>query len=65
MYNGIHNLTELIEYLAEEAICEVGWKHCGQFHFMAEDLGITVNELVLAMLKLLDELYKKRRFSKD
>ena len=45
MYNGIHNLTELIEYLAEEAICEVGWKHCGQFHFMAEDLGITVNEL--------------------
>lgn len=45
MYNGIHNLTELIEYLAEEAICEVGWKHCGQFYFMAEDLGIAVNEL--------------------
>lgn len=30
-----------------------------------DDIRITVNELVLAMLKLLDELYKKRRFSKN
>ena len=30
-----------------------------------DDIRITVNELMLAMLKLLDELYKKRRFSKE
>ncbi len=30
-----------------------------------DDIRTTVNELVLTMLKLLDELYKKRSFSKD
>ena len=45
MHNGIHNLIELIEYLAEEAICEVGWRQCGQLYFMADDLGISVGEL--------------------
>ena len=45
MHNDIHNLIELIEYLAEEAICEVGWRQCGQLYFMADDLGISVGEL--------------------
>ena len=30
-----------------------------------DEIRTSVNELVLAMLKMLDELYKKRRFSKD
>ena len=30
---------------AEEAICEVGWRQCGQLYFMADDLGISVGEL--------------------
>lgn len=45
MHNGIHNINEVIEYLAEEAICEVGWRQCGQLMFMADDLGISVGEL--------------------
>jgi hypothetical protein len=35
----------VINWLAENAICNSGWKNCGQKYFMAEELEISVGEL--------------------
>jgi len=45
MHNGIHNIDEVIEHLAEIAICKVGWENSWQKYSMAEELEITVGEL--------------------
>ena len=48
MYNGIHSVEDIICYIAEECICNVGWEKCGQKYLMAEELGIPINELEVA-----------------
>ena len=35
----------VVNWLAENAICNSGWKNCGQKYFMAEELEISVGEL--------------------
>ena len=45
MPNGIHDMRMVVNWLAENAICNSGWKNCGQKYFMAEELEISVGEL--------------------
>ena len=45
MPNGIHDIRMVINWLAENAIYNSGWKNCGQKYFMAEELEISVSEL--------------------
>ena len=45
MPNGIHTIEDIILFLAENSICNSGWKHCGQKYFMADELEIDVGEL--------------------
>ena len=45
MHNVIHSIDEIIEHIAEVAICSVGWDNSWQKYFMADELEITVGEL--------------------
>ena len=45
MHNGIHSMDEIIKYIVENAIYDMGWKYNWQKYFMAEAFNITIGEL--------------------